>query len=244
MAVVISGRSSRADRHVRGAIPGADHDRVPWHTAAVLARLVLIGDIHGESTLLRHVLAHAAATRPDAILAVGDIVDGPDDVGSCIELLQRHEVLAVRGNHERWLLDGHPLERFDAGPVALAWLAALPATRHLDTVAGPLLLCHGVGAHDMQRLRPDDVGYALESNFALEELVNDGVYRWMVGGHTHEPMIRHFDRLTVLNPGTLSRRDRPGFLEVDLAAGRGRWYAVDTAGGIAQRMVALADVFP
>ena len=210
----------------------------------MLARLVLIGDIHGEATRLGHVLAHAAASRPDATLAVGDIVDGPDDVGACVALLQEHQVIAVRGNHERWLIDGDPLEPFTAGPAALAWLAALPATRHLDTVAGPLLLCHGVGADDMQRLRPDDEGYALSSNFALEELLADGAYRWMVGGHTHEPMIRRFGALTVLNPGTLCRRDRPGFLEVDLAAGRGRWYAVDERGVTPERPVALALGFP
>lgn len=216
----------------------------PWHSVTVLARLVLIGDIHGEATRLGHVLAHAAAARPDAILAVGDIVDGPDDVGACVALLQQHGVIAVRGNHERWLIDGHPLERFDAGPAALAWLAALPATRDLATVAGPLLLCHGVGADDMQRLRPDDEGYALSSNFALEELLADGAYRWMVGGHTHEPMIRRFGPLTVLNPGTLCRRDRPGFLEVDLAAGRGQWYAVDERGVTRERAVSLAIDFP
>lgn len=210
----------------------------------MLSRLLLIGDIHTEATRLRHVLAHATATAPDAILSVGDIVDGPEDVGACIALLRSHDVIAVRGNHDRWLAEGHPLDVFTGDDDARAWIAALPATRHLDTVAGPLLLGHGVGDHDMQRLYPDDDGYALESNFALEELLTDAVYRWFVGGHTHAPMIRHFGPLTVLNPGTLSRRDRPGFLEVDLAAGRGRWYRVALDGITAEREVSLALDFP
>ncbi len=212
----------------------------------VLARLVLIGDVHGEVARLERVLAHAAAVRPDAVLAVGDIIDGDDDVPGCIARLAAAGVVAVRGNHERWLLGGHPMEPFTGGPDELAWLRGLPATRHLETVAGPLLLCHGVGAHDMQELGPDDRGYALESNFALEELLADGVYRWMVGGHTHRPMIRSFARpgsapgLTVLNPGTLCRRDRPGFLEVDLEAGVGTWYRVDTTGVALLGRVALS----
>lgn len=144
-----------------------------------MQRLLLIGDIHTEATRLGHVLAHAAASRPDAILSVGDIVDGPEDVAAC-----------------------------------------------------------------MQRLFPDDDGYALESNVALEELLADGVYRWFVGGHTHVPMIRSFGALTVLNPGTLCRRDRPGFLEVDLGAGRGRWYRGDLAGVAPEREVSLAVDFP
>ena len=145
---------------------------------------------------------------------------------------------------ERWLSAGTPLEPFTADDDARAWIDALPATRHLDTVAGPLLLGHGVGDHDMQRLYPDDSDYALESNFALEELLADGVYRWFVGGHTHVPMIRRFGPLTVLNPGTLCRRDQPGFLEVDLGAGRGRWYRVDLDGVTPEREVPLAVDFP
>lgn len=210
----------------------------------MLSRLVLIGDIHTEATRLRHVLAHAATSRPDAILSVGDIVDGPEDVAACIALLRAHDVIAVRGNHERWLSAGTPLEPFTADDDARSWIDALPATRHLDTVAGPLLLGHGVRDHDMQRLYPDDSDYALASNFALEELLADGVYRWFVGGHTHVPMIRRFGPLTVLNPGTLCRRDQPGFLEVDLGAGRGRWYRVDAGGVTPERAVSLAVDFP
>ena len=210
------------------------------HSRAVLSRLVLIGDIHTEATRLGHVLRHAAAAGVDAVLAVGDIVDGPEDAGACVAMLRDAGALAVRGNHERWLVDGDPLEPFTGDADALAWLAALPPTRHVDTAAGPLLLCHGVGADDMQRLRPDDEGYALASNFALEELLTDGVYRWMVGGHTHAPMIRRFGALTVLNPGTLARADDPGFLEVDLARGRGRWYRVGLDGVSAGRAVSLA----
>lgn len=52
----------------------------------MLARLVLIGDVHTEATRL----AHAARTGPDAVLCMGDVVDGPEDVGRCIALLREH----------------------------------------------------------------------------------------------------------------------------------------------------------
>jgi predicted phosphodiesterase len=192
----------------------------------VLSRLVIIGDIHTEATRLAAVLAHARAVSADAVLSVGDIVDGPEDAGRCVELLRDHDVITVRGNHERWLVEGNPLDPFDAPPWVYEWLAALPTTRTLDTVAGRLLLGHGIGDHDMTRLLPDDDGYALDSNFALWELVSDRTCRFFVGGHTHQRMVRRFDDLTVLNPGTLARRDEPGFLEVDLGAGTGRWFRV------------------
>jgi predicted phosphodiesterase len=208
----------------------------------VLRRLVLIGDVHTEATRLGHVLAHAAQARPDAVLCVGDIVDGPEDASRCIELLRDHGVETVRGNHERWLLDGSPLEPFEGPAWTKAWLAALPKTRTFETIAGRLLLGHGVGDHDMTRLTPDDEGYALDSNFALWELVADRDVAIYVGGHTHLRMARRFDQLLVLNPGTLARRDQPGFLEVDLEAGEGRWYRVGLDGVVADGTFALARV--
>jgi predicted phosphodiesterase len=193
----------------------------------MFSRLVIIGDVHTEATRLDLVLAHARRVGVDAVLCVGDIVDGPEDAVRCIELLRDHGVITVRGNHERWQLDGESAEPLEAPGWARAWLAALPATRTIETVAGPLLLCHGVGTDDMTRLLPWDEGYALDSNFALWELVADRRFRLAVGGHTHRRMARRFDDLTFLNPGTLCRDDEPGFLEVDLGAGTGAWYRVD-----------------
>ncbi|HUQ02336.1 MAG TPA: metallophosphoesterase family protein [Kofleriaceae bacterium] len=193
----------------------------------MLARMVVIGDVHTEATRLALVLDHARRAGVDGILCVGDIVDGPEDAARCIELLREHDVITVRGNHERWHLDGTPLEPLDVPDEARAWMAALPTTRRLETVAGSLLLGHGVGEHDMTRLLPDDEGYALDCNFALWELVSDRAYRFAVGGHTHQRMVRRFDDLTFLNPGTLARRDAPGFLDLDLRAGTGTWFQVD-----------------
>ena len=193
----------------------------------------MIGDIHTEATLLEHVLEHAARTRPDAVLSVGDIVDGPEDAARCIELLRDHQVLAVRGNHERWLLADSPRsDRFEAPAWCREWLAGLPATRRFDTPAGPLLLGHGIGASDMPRLYPDDSGEALQFHDALWELVNARDVKLCIGGHTHQRMLRRFDHFLFLNPGTLARRDHPGFLEIDLESGLGRWYWVDPVDGV------------
>ena len=40
-------------------------------------------------------------------------------------------------------------------------------------------------------------------------------YRFVVNGHTHHAMVRHFNRLTVVNAGTLRRYDDPGFMLLD-----------------------------
>lgn len=230
--------ASRARRERAGGVRRPS----PCYDLAVLRRLVLIGDVHTEATRLTHVLAYAERVRPDAILCVGDIVDGPEDATRCIELLRDHGVATVRGNHERWLLGGTPFEPYDPPPWALAWLRALPPTRQFETVAGRLLLGHGIGNHDMVNLRPDDHGYALAANLPLWQLVLDRACDLYVGGHTHRCMIRRFEDVLVLNPGTLARRDSPGFVDVDLDAGSVHCFHVSLDGITADRSVSLAQI--
>lgn len=64
---------------------------------------LVIGDVHGCSDELRKLWA--AAREPDDIVLVGDLfTKGPDPVG-VYELIRRHEMQAVRGNHDQRLLD-------------------------------------------------------------------------------------------------------------------------------------------
>lgn len=121
-----------------------------------------------------------------------------------------------------------PVRRFGAigdvhrsselAPSTQAYLQALPGTRRISTTRGPLLLCHGIGEDDMSRLRTYDYGYALETNDALNALRTTDC-ALMVGGHTHERMVREFDALTVINAGTLTYTDKPCFLVADLQDG-------------------------
>ncbi len=67
----------------------------------------------------------------------------------------------------------------------------------------------------MGGVRPDDQGYALESNIALLRLEKAGKYRWVVNGHTHNRMVRKFDKLTIINTGTLFYKHDPCFLIAD-----------------------------
>jgi predicted phosphodiesterase len=187
-----------------------------------LRRIGVIGDIHAEDDRLAAALAHLRALGAERILAVGDIVDrSGGDVDRCCALLASHDVLAVRGNHDRWIvanemrmLSGAHLLA-DLEPSSREFLAALPKTRMLSTVAGDLLLCHAVGEDDMVRLHEDDEGYALTCNDALQAVLASGV-PLMVCGHTHNPMVRAFAGLTVINAGTLQRDSAPCFLFADL----------------------------
>ncbi len=185
------------------------------------ARVGIIGDIHAEDSLLEAALDHLQTKNAQAILCTGDVADGPGSVARCCELLHQCNAQTVRGNHDRWLLTGTMRDLPDATDpqtvpaAARDYLANLVATLEFSSSLGNVLLCHGLGLNDMARLEPDDFGYALDNNADLQNLIRNQKYRFVVNGHTHHAMVRHFTGLTVINAGTLRRHDNYGFLLLD-----------------------------
>jgi predicted phosphodiesterase len=185
-------------------------------------KLGCLGDVHCEDVALtasRALFAEHGATR---VLAVGDLVDGPGDPDRTLELLADTD--AVAGNHDRWYGDGTLRTLPDALPIGTLssgherWLAALPRSREYSTRHGMLLLCHGLGDDDMATVRPDDREYALTSNTALQRVLDDGHYRFVLSGHSHRRMVRKIAQTTFINAGTLLRGFEPCALILDLDA--------------------------
>jgi len=189
----------------------------------VLKTIGAIGDIHNEHVALQRVLEFLAG-NVDAVLSVGDIVDGPGDANVCCELLRNHGAFVVGGNHERWLLAdemrvlSHADNKMHLQAEHVSWLKQLPKTLEFDTIDGKLMLCHGLGPNDMAMLRPEDSGYAIESNTALEKILYESNVRYVINGHTHQRMVRKIDEITFVNAGTLARFQFPCFCILDLSA--------------------------
>jgi predicted phosphodiesterase len=190
-------------------------------------RLGLVGDVHAEDERLGATLLALRQAKVDLVLCTGDVVDGPGDVDRACALLVEQRVLTVRGNHDRWIREderrdvAHAHRMTMLAPESIGFLKELPLTRAIDIPGGVLHLCHGVGTDDMAELLPTDHGYALAKNPELLKLLFDPKVRFMVGGHTHVPMVREMKRgeglpsLVVVNPGTLFREDEPGYFVVD-----------------------------
>ncbi|MEI9936714.1 MAG: metallophosphoesterase family protein [Pseudomonadota bacterium] len=181
----------------------------------MLRRAGLIGDIHCEVVRLKRVIEHFRSVGVDAVLAVGDIADGPGDLTEACSILQAEAALVVAGNHDRWLLAGEMRDLPDATrldsvtPEVRQYLSALPKTRLLESARGSVLLCHGLGEDDMASVRPDDDCDALRANAAFVKLHTLRPARFVVNGHSHRPMLRTIDGLTILNAGTLHPKHRP-----------------------------------
>ena len=205
---------------------------------APLRRFAAIGDLHGEDARLDLILTWLSGQRIDAVLSVGDIVDGAGSLDRCCALLAAHAAFVVRGNHERWLLE----EPFAHEPGfltrdTLVFLRDLPPTLRLPTLRGDLMLCHGVGDNDMVRLHPRAEETSPAATHALAPLLADRSLRLVVAGHTHRRMVRSFARpdgppLIFINPGTLHRGYPASFAVVDLERGQVEFHEVlGEAGG-------------
>jgi predicted phosphodiesterase len=220
-----------------------------------LARIGVIGDVHAEDRLLAAVLHFLNGQRPDALLCTGDIVSGPGDPVACWKLLRDNQVHVVRGNHDRWHTERGNQEPVSALAEALRavaplvhepamfdrWLASLRRTILLETVAGPLLLCHGLGENDMARLMPDETGYALENNLPLWKLLAEHPNGLVVCGHSHHRLVRRFEDTVIVNAGCLLRQHQPCCLLLDLGERVAKFYDLGEDGTIVPAEVVPLD---
>ena len=186
------------------------------------ARVGVIGDVHTHADRLALALATFEERSVDAVVCLGDLVDGPGDLDACVRLLKDSGAVTIAGNHERWALHGEmrdlPNATLALSEPSRAWIADLPRTRRVDTTAGGALLCHGVGDDDFFFLNEDTRGYALQGILPeLQPLMLDPSLAFMICAHTHQRMTRMFPGLSVVNAGTLHDDGPPGFVILDFS---------------------------
>jgi len=213
------------------------------HDSQKIRRLGVLGDVHGEHDRLAAALDWFAGQRLDAVICTGDVADGAGCINRCCELLRQAGVFTVAGNHDRWLLTdkvrhvtaAHRLTDVDAGHVE--YLRALPQTRELSTVAGRLLLCHGIGEHDMAKVWPGTRGPdSIRRSDALDRLLDDGRFRFMVHGHLHYGVLIDFESLLLMNAGTL-KGPRGGIGVIDFESAEVASFEFSAAATLQRRAV-------
>jgi predicted phosphodiesterase len=176
---------------------------------APIRRAGVIGDVHAEDERLAGALEWLSGQDVDVILCTGDVADGLGCINRACRQLREADVLTVAGNHDRWLLqdrvrhvvDAHLLTDLD--DESRDYLAALPRSRTLDTVAGPLLLCHGVVENDLAKVWPGTERSPIERSKEMDALVAAGSHRFVVNGHMHYRVLIDFESVILVNAGTL-----------------------------------------
>jgi predicted phosphodiesterase len=177
-------------------------------------RIAVFSDVHGNRLALEAVLAAIERERPQLILNLGDVASGAVDPRGTLDLLRaRTDILTLRGNHERQLLELTEDEMGDADRIADAvltdadrnWFAALP--ERLEPMDG-VLAVHGAPGDDLRYLletvEPTGLREATDEE-VIERLGADtGRCRLYLCGHTHLQRARGLpDGALVVNPGSV-----------------------------------------
>lgn len=188
---------------------------------SAIRQLGVIGDVHAEDERLAQALEFLAGEGVCSTVCTGDIADGRGCADTSIRLLQKHKVQTVRGNHDRWLLEdkarhvSNAHRRDDLHEDSIGFLARLPSQVQIATVAGSLLLCHGVAKNDLRKVWPGTDRMPAESSHELDNIIEDDEHRFLINGHMHFKTMIHFHGLTLINAGTLMGERWPGFSIID-----------------------------
>lgn len=160
------------------------------------------------------VLADIAMQGVDATLCLGDHVSGPLDPAACADRLMALDGPVIRGNHDRWVVQGRrddrdldPTDRFVRQRLRadqVAWLAAQPATAVFN---GEVFLCHGTPASDNAPWLDgwyEDRHTTLPGEEAVTRIAAGHDYPVMLCGHTHMARsVRLRDGRQIVNPGAV-----------------------------------------
>ena len=188
-------------------------------------KFAVISDIHGNLPALEATLVDLPIV--DAILCCGDIVGYYPDVNEVCEVLQEREVVAIRGNHDAYVLgllrpDPAKREKYytdwtrsHLSEPSRRWLASLPEEKKIKADDFSLHVRHASPWDEETYIYPDSPSIAKISLKKSEILIL---------GHTHHPMMIRAGEGYVLNPGSVGQpRDwnpMAGYALIDTVSGR------------------------
>ena len=178
-------------------------------------KVALLGDIHGNNRALSAVLSAVKEKNIHTLLITGDFVGYYFWPVEVFHLLESWNVVAVCGNHDKMLKkvrnDKNKLElmsdKYGSGlrialeqldSTKIDWLLNLPNTLEYEVESEKILLCHGSPWNADEYIYPDANNESINRYCSLN-------VKWVVQGHTHYPMKRKFENITVINPGSVGQ---------------------------------------
>jgi predicted phosphodiesterase len=170
-------------------------------------KLATFSDVHGDLQALQDALREARRLGCTRFVCAGDVVDTGLFHDETVALLRTEKIPTVRGNHDRWAVEGGSRE---AGPSACAdllsprtmrWLKELPTAwaEWIDDVH--VVVTHARPGSDMNGISPREA-----RRDVLARMLDDTMAGVLVVGHTHEAFeLKLADGRKVVNPAALLR---------------------------------------
>ncbi len=177
-------------------------------------KIAIISDIHGNPFALDTVLADLDDSGADRIICLGDVAAFGPQPAEVISRLRERRIDCIQGNTDEWLL--HPLPKPETdeqtnilqeielwgaehlGAAEKSFLAGLPQSLEVPLENGMRLQCwHASPVGNAVGIEPDT------PNNEIEERLRGQEPDLLAVGHTHHQLFRSFERVTILNPGSV-----------------------------------------
>ena len=172
--------------------------------------LAVIADIHGNLAALEAVLADLKQTRADQLVCLGDVASFGPQPRETLQRVQELRCPVVMGNADAAMLESPPpdptrpalftdIERWCAEQLSdtdRAFIQTFQQTVGLELDGLPILCFHG-----SPNSYNDEI-VATTPDETLAEFFQECA-PLMFGGHTHTQLLRRYQDLTFVNPGSV-----------------------------------------
>ncbi|KKH50143.1 metallophosphoesterase [Methanosarcina sp. 1.H.A.2.2] len=178
-------------------------------------KILLIADIHANLEALRTVLD----VPHDRAICLGDIVDYGPDPDKCIDFLQKKNIPTIRGNHDNavaFKMDcqcGYKYKHLSIATREYTWgvlddsrmeyLQKLPLVIKEEINGKKLFLTHASPRSMFEYIKPETPDEDILAMIADPMEPVDAEF--LVVGHSHIPMNRKLEDLTIINPGSVGQ---------------------------------------
>jgi putative phosphoesterase len=171
-----------------------------------IMRVAVLADIHANLPAFTAVLDDLP--QVDSLVCLGDVVGYYADPNEVCDLMRKHKIPAIRGNHDAYVLGKlipHPdhAEAYRTAwtrevlePGHLGWLGSLPTSMEFRCGTTLMHMHHATPWNEEAYLYPD--------SDRLHK-IKLGRNEFLALGHTHWPMLRQCGEGFVLNPGSVGQ---------------------------------------
>ncbi len=179
-------------------------------------KLAIVSDIHGNAVALDAVLDDLRGAAPDAVVCLGDCIQGGPQPAEVVARLRDLRWPVVMGNADAFVLDGGGVETERADESRrvrlhrgrdwtlsqltspdVAYMRTFTAT--VERPLGPFRL---LAFHGSPRCY-DDIILPLTPDEEVRRLLEPVEGTVYAGGHTHVQFVRHLGRTFHVNPGSV-----------------------------------------
>jgi len=177
-----------------------------------MTRIGLISDIHGNLLALDAVLAELEQDDLDGLICLGDVAVGPQP-REALARVRGLDCPVVMGNWDAWFLERPPPPQDEIGMLLheinafwadqlddddLAYMRSFVPQTELPLGNGETALCfHGSPSSY------DDFIFATTPDEELRHMLGDAQATLMIGGHAHLQLLRRFEQILFVNPGSV-----------------------------------------